>query len=146
MTRGASESITGRLSLGCTHIVWARGGQADFVCLVHTMKIIRFGSFPGGASPLLGHHAAALPPPQHSSAPWGKWGCSCHAPCRDQRAGHHRRAYEEEQRTAAADRQVLQGPVWQGKGGAGVLRWAVETAAARDSLEGSTMMDEFRLV
>uniref|UniRef100_A0A4W2D025 Annexin n=2 Tax=Bos TaxID=9903 RepID=A0A4W2D025_BOBOX len=33
----------------------------------------------GYASPLLGHHAAALSSPAPIS-PWGKWGCSCHAP------------------------------------------------------------------
>ena len=44
------------------------------------MKIIRFGSFPGGASPLLGHHAAALPPPQLSSAPGGNGGAHAMPP------------------------------------------------------------------
>ena len=50
------------------------------VCLVYTMKITRFGSFPGYASPLLGHHAAALPAPQPPSAPGGNGGAHAMPP------------------------------------------------------------------
>lgn len=54
------------------------------------------------------------------SLPGSSGGAHTVPPCRDQRAGHHRCAHEEKQRTAATDRQVLQGAVWQGKGGTGV--------------------------
>lgn len=115
------------------------------VCLVYTMKITRFGSFPGYASPLLGHHAAALPAPQPPSAPGGNGGAHAMPP-----AGTNEQAIIDvlTKRSNAQRQQIAKSFKAQfGKVRvAGVRRWAVETAAARDNRGGSSMLEELQLI
>lgn len=89
--------------------------EVDSLPLTHSMKIIR--AF--GMAPLLSHQAVVFPQPQHSLGPQEVVVAFMLCIYRDQRTGYHRHAYQEKQCPAAADLQVLQGSVWQGKGKSG---------------------------